>query len=190
MKTLFTGLFETFSGIADAKNGTIGSQKSLYSIPASQSLPIAIEQIKENEKEFSNGIKRERARLQSAISSIRKTDVLHFDKYSGRVAQQFDLNGIYSWDKSVQKALSELITCAYLSSTEEGPKIYSDLSRAKQTTEIIFNKLVKTGLRFPTTDIGEEIKTAILATVFDINSNKKDSAKPDDAERQNNVYLY
>jgi hypothetical protein len=184
MTDLYNTLFETFNSISkkDVQNGSIAGQKSIYSNTSNGSLERAVKHIHENEKQFSNQIKQKRdIRFRSAINLLMRTKREDFDNYSGRLSAQLSENGLYGWDPSILRALVDLISYAYLSSTKEKPQVYSDIQKAKSVTQFIFNKLANViELKFPSTDIQDQFKIAVLATLYNINAEKEEPKKPEE----------
>lgn len=165
--SLFNTLFETFDTIkkADVADGSINGIKSLYSIPAKDLTGITIDSLNSD-----NDIKQKIAKLYRNFQYTMKIDSASnldgFSKFSERLNNALDLNNVFTDDDIIRHKLADFLTYCYISiSKTKEYFIYSDFNTAKNVSNMVFNKAVKSGLTFLDADTSDLIKT-VLFTIF------------------------
>lgn len=165
MSNLYNKLFETFDTASktDVVNGVIDGVISPYSVPAKDSIGIALDSLNDDDR-IDNKISAVHKKCQYNIMMVSSSNVDGFRTLCDRIIEAFRLNKVFENDPIIQEKLAEILAYAYISKTANY-LIYSDINKAKIIAMSTFNVAKKLGLNFLNSKV-EDLLQKILLTIF------------------------
>ena len=161
-------MFETFDSVSkkDITGGSIDGVISPYSIPAKDSIGIALDAINSDEDRLDNKISAVYKKCQYNIMIASSSNVDGFRTLCDRLLEAFKLNKVFDNDPMIQNKLAEILAYAYTSKTSKY-LIYADINKAKTIAQAVFTSAKKPpiGLSFLNPKV-EDLLKKILLTIF------------------------
>jgi len=181
MATLYNKLFETFDTLSKSNvtNGSIDGVISPYSVPAKDSVGIAVDTLNDSDR-IDSKISIVHKKCQYNIMMVSASDMEGFRTLCERLTDAFKLNKIFDNDPLIQTKLAEILAYSYISKNSTY-LIYPDIFQAKTKALSVFNVAKKLGLNFLNSKVEDLLKKVLLTVFYKISFDQDDKQKTEQA---------